>query len=79
MNNDLPRMNAAHRASVFSLNPLRLSDDNHDVLMDSASLREGLDYEEVIPFNTLESSDDDGETDDEEQDDSEISEDEDKE
>ena len=78
--NDLPRMNAAHRASILSLNPLRLSDDNHDVLMDSASLREGLDYEEVIPFNTLESSDDDAETDDdEEEDDSEISEDEDQE
>ena len=63
----------------MSLNPLRLSDDNHDVLMDSASLREGLDYDEVIPFNTLESSDDNEETDDEEQEYSEISEDEDEE
>ena len=78
-NNDLPRMNAAHRASVLSLNPIRLSDKNHDVLMDAASLREGLDYEENIPFNTLESSNDDEETDDKEQEYSEISEDEDKE
>ena len=78
-NNDLPRANAAHRASVLSLNPICLSDENHDVLMNAASLREGLDYEENIPFNTLESSDDNEETDDEEQEYSEISEDEDEE
>ncbi len=47
--------------------------------MDATSLREGLNYKENIPFNTLESSDDNEETNDEEQEYSEISEDEDKE
>jgi hypothetical protein len=47
--NDLPRMNATHRASILLLNPIRLSDDHHDMMMDAASVREGLDYYEDIP------------------------------
>ena len=56
--NDLPRMNAQYRETVLKLNPMRLSDENHDVLMDAASLREGLDYVEEIPDSSLETSDD---------------------
>ena len=51
-------MNAQYRATVLKLNPMHLSDENHDVLMDAASLREGLDYVEEIP-DSLETSDDD--------------------
>ncbi len=54
--NNLPRMNAHYRESVLALNPIRLSDENHDTLMDAASLREGLDYEEEIPDSASESS-----------------------
>ncbi len=53
---DLPRMNAQYRKSVLSLNPIHLSDENHDILMDAASLREGLDYEEEIPESASETS-----------------------
>jgi len=56
--NDLPRMNAQYWQSVLPLNPMRLSDKNHDVLMDAASLREGLDYVEEIPDSSSETSDD---------------------
>ncbi len=42
--NNLLRMNAHYRESVLALNPICLSDENHDILMDAASLREGLDY-----------------------------------
>ena len=38
---------------------MRLSDENHDVLMDAASLREGLDYVEEIPDSSLETTSDD--------------------
>ncbi len=54
--NNLPRMNAHYRESVLVLNPIRLGDENHDTLMDAASLREGLDYEEEIPDSASESS-----------------------
>jgi hypothetical protein len=37
---------------------MRLSDETHDVLMDAASLREGLDYVEEIPDSSSETSDD---------------------
>ena len=57
--NNLPRMNAQYQQSVLQLNPMRLSDENHDVLMDAASLREGLDYVEEIPDSCSETSDDD--------------------
>ena len=57
--NDLPRMNAQYRATVLKLNSMRLSDENHDVLMDAASLREGLDYVEEIPDSSLETTSDD--------------------
>ena len=53
--NDIPRMNANYRASILLLNPIRLSDKNHDILMDAASLREGLDYDEEIPGSASES------------------------
>jgi hypothetical protein len=66
--NDLPRMNANYRESVLALNPIRLSDENHDVLMDAASLREGVDYGEEIPDSASESSSSDEDT--EEEDDS---------
>ena len=56
--NDLPRMNAQYRESVLKLNPMRLSDENHAILMDAARLREGLDYVEEIPDSFLETSDD---------------------
>jgi hypothetical protein len=72
--NDLPRMNANHRTTVLLLNPIRLSDEYHDVLMDAASLREGLDCEEEIPDSASESSNSDEETEDEEDDDAESSE-----
>ena len=60
--NDLPRMKAQYRHSVLQLNPMRLRDEMHDVLMDSASLREGLDYVEEIPDSSSETSDDNKET-----------------
>jgi hypothetical protein len=63
--NDLPRMNAQYRRSVLQLNPMRLSDETHDVLMDAASLREGLDYVEEIPDSSSETSEDDEETEEE--------------
>jgi hypothetical protein len=69
--NDLPRMSANHRTTVMGLNPIRLSDEHHDVLMDAASLREGLDYTEEIADSASESSDSDEETDDDDDDDSE--------
>ena len=56
--NDLPRMNTQYRQSILQLNPMRLSDETHDVLMDAASLREGLDYVEEIPDSSSETSDD---------------------
>jgi len=56
--NNLPRMNAQYRQSVLKLNPMRLSDENHDILMDAASLREWLDYVEEIPDSSSETSDD---------------------
>jgi len=37
---------------------MRLSDENHDILMDATSLREGLDYVEEIPDSSSETSDD---------------------
>ena len=33
-----------------------LSDKNHDILMDAASLREGLDYEKEVPDSSSEIS-----------------------
>ncbi len=54
--NDLSRMNAQYRESVLALNPIHLSDENHDILVDAASLREGLDYEEEIPDSASETS-----------------------
>jgi hypothetical protein len=44
---------------------MRLSDETHDVLMDAASLREGLNYSEEIPDSSSETSDDDEETEEE--------------
>jgi hypothetical protein len=70
--NDLPRMSANHRTTVMGLNPIRLSDKHHDVLMDAASLREGLDYMEEIADSASELSNSDEETDDEDDDDSET-------
>ena len=61
--NDLPRMNANYRASILLLNPIRLSDKNHDILMDASSLREGLDYDEEIPDSASELSKSDDEMD----------------
>ncbi len=49
-------MNATYRESVLALNPIHLSDDNHNILMDAASLREGLDYKEEIPDSVSERS-----------------------
>jgi hypothetical protein len=72
--NDLPRMNANHRTTVLLLNPICLSEEYHNVLMDSTSLREGLDYEEEIPDSASESSKSDEEMDDKEDDDGENSE-----
>jgi hypothetical protein len=46
---NLPRMNAHYQESVLALNPICLTDKNHDILMDATSLREELDYEEEIP------------------------------
>jgi hypothetical protein len=57
-------MNAQYRVTVLKLNPMRLSDKNHDVLMDAASLREGLGYVEEIPDSSSETRDDDMEEDD---------------
>ena len=56
----------------MDLNPVRLSDQHHDVLMDAASLREGLDYVEEIADSASELSNSDEETDDEDDDDSET-------
>jgi hypothetical protein len=57
-------MNAQYRVTVLKLNPMRLSDKNHDVLMDAASLREGLGYVEEIPDSSSETRDGDMEEDD---------------
>ena len=65
--NDLPRMNANYQASILLLNPIRLSDENHNILMDAASLREGLDYDEEIPESASESSESDDEMDDDDE------------
>ena len=51
-------MNDQYRQSVWQLNPMRLSDENHDVLMDVTSLREGFDDVEEIPDSSSETSDD---------------------
>ncbi len=72
--NDLPRMNAQYRESVLALNPINLSDKIHDILMDAASLREGLDYEEEIPDSASETSASDVDIDKEENTDSESGE-----
>ena len=61
--NDLPRMNANYWASIMLLNPIGLSDENHDILMDAASLREGLEYDKEIPDSASESSKSDDEMD----------------
>ncbi len=50
-------MNAQYWESVLKLNPMHLSDKNYDILMDAASLREGLNYVEEIPDSSLETSD----------------------
>jgi hypothetical protein len=55
--NDLPRMNGQYRLSVLALIPIRLSYKNHDILMDSASLCDGLDYEEEVPDDCSDESD----------------------
>ena len=55
-------MNAQYRESVLKLDPMRLSDENHDILMDAASLREWLDYVEEIPDSSSETSDNNKET-----------------
>ena len=47
-NNDLPRLNVNYRAEVLSNNPIKLCVEDHDDLMDAASHREGLDYDEEI-------------------------------
>ena len=47
--NKLPRMNEKSRLQAVALNPLRLRNEDHDFLMDAASLLEGLNYEEEIP------------------------------
>ena len=65
--NDLPRMIANYRASILLLNPICLSDKYHDILMDAASLREGLDYDEEIPESASESSESDDEMDDDDE------------
>jgi hypothetical protein len=57
--NELPRMNAQYRESVLALKPICLSDPNHDILMDAASLRDGLDYEEEVPDSSSQTSADD--------------------
>ena len=69
--NDLPRMNANYRSSILLLNPIGLSDKNHDILMDAASLREGLDYDEEILDSASESRESDDEMDDDNETDSE--------
>ncbi len=42
--------------SVLALNPICLSDKNHDILMDATSLREELNYKEEIPDSASETS-----------------------
>ena len=64
-NNDLPRLNARYRAEVLALNPMKIDDQIHDTLMDSASLREGLDFEEEVESD--ESDSDQSESDEEEE------------
>jgi hypothetical protein len=61
--NNLPRMNANYWATILLLNPICLSDKNHDILMDALSLREGLDYDEEIPDSASESSESNNEMD----------------
>ena len=50
-------MNGQYRLSVLALTPIQLSDENHDMLMDAASLRDGLDYEEEVPDGSSDESD----------------------
>ncbi len=49
-------MNGQYRLSVLALNPIGLTDKNHDVLMDAASLRDGLDYKEEVPDDSSDES-----------------------
>ena len=55
--NDLLQMNGQYRLSVLVLNPIRLTDEVHDVLMDVANLRDGLDYQEEVPNDCSDESD----------------------
>ena len=55
--NDLPPMNGQYRLSVLALHPIRLNNKNHNILMDAASLHDGLDYKEEVPDDCSDESD----------------------
>ena len=56
--NEFPRMNRKYREEVLAnMNQMRLREDEHDNLMDSVSLQEGLDYEEEYALSASEESD----------------------
>ncbi len=56
-NNKLPRLNDSYHREILELEPIKLSEDCHNILMDSASLQEGLDYEEEFPDDSSAGSD----------------------
>ena len=58
-------MNEKSRLQAVALNPLRLRNEDHDFLMDAASLLEGLNYEEEIPDSP--GDEEEGDDDEEEQ------------
>ena len=55
--NDLPRLNTNYCAIVLSNNQMKESNEDHDTLMDAASLWEGLDYAEELPEDCFKCSD----------------------
>ena len=46
-----PRMNPRSRAQATKLNAMRISNDDHDLLMDMGCQREDFDFEENVPVD----------------------------
>ena len=62
--NRLPRMDRATKETVLPLNPMKLSMDDHDELMDEAHRREDFDYEEELVMDDDDDHEYDSESDD---------------
>ena len=58
--NPLPRINRRVKEQVLPLNPIKVSDYDHDYMMDEAHRREDFDFEEDFVMDDDESDDDSG-------------------